>query len=334
MDSDDENETDIDTALKSHTLLTVFHLYHPNIHSIIDQKVQFLLPPLLTTPIPIDQVGNLQNIPSVPENLTSDLHNTTDETHNMMEQELINEFLLLQKNNNINYLCNCNLILLRNILYIFYNMKYITHINIQYISEKTHHNNVKKWEKLQIYSRKQEILSEREKNSVFYIDSSSDDEGEYIGNNNSNRSSSSNIYINEYNHHNIVEEGEKGLNSHLYTTPHTTSNNNEKERNQERTPMQPAHSGHSKHRRQPLHRGRQAHPIKSIDAGAPSVYTPHTTSLHNDSSNSGTSNAGTTAMHTTTASSTSSSSRILSESKAPDGFNVTAWEIRLVCYDK
>ena len=328
MDSDDENETDIDTALKSHTLLTVFHLYHPNIHSIIDQKVQFLLPPLLTTPIPIDQVGNLQNIPSVPENLTSDLHNTTDETHNMMEQELINEFLLLQKNNNINYLCNCNLILLRNILYIFYNMKYITHINIQYISEKNHHNNVKKWEKLQIYSRKQEILSEREKNSVFYIDSSSDDdEREYIGNNNSNRSSRSNIYINEYNHHNNIEEGEKGLNSHLYTTPHTTSNNNEKERNQERTPKLPAHSGHSKHRRQHQHRGRQTHPIKSIDAGAPSVYTPHTTTttIHNDSSGSGISNTSTTAID---------SSRILSESKAPDGFNVTAWEIRLVCYDK
>lgn len=208
-------------------------------------------------------------------------------------------------------------------------MKYITHINIQYISEKNHHNNVKKWEKLQIYSRKQEILSEREKNSVFYIDSSSDDDGEYIGNNNSNRSSSSNIYMNEYNHHNNIEEGEKGLN----TTPHTTSNNNnEKERNQERTPKLPVHSGHSKHRRKHQHRGRQTYPIKSIDAGAP---TPHTTTttIHNESSVSGISNTSTTAVHTTTASSTSNS-RILSESKAPDGFNVTAWEIRLVCYDK
>ena len=294
VDSDDEEEDETEAALRRHTLLTTLYVSHPFPEQLAKDTVDLIL----SNPA-------LQDISAAMK------RNDPNEVHNVKvkhENEMITQEIITSLQKGTGEMPPFTVVLVDKMLHFFHAMRYYFSLNLSHLGDKLSYKRARALHKAEVLKLKQEILHKRMKESVFNIDSSSDDDDE----------PSDREEREENQDEDLGSIGNAAMASgYLSRGPSTSSLSidgytNSLQPNSSLTPSRPAN--------RPGVRGNaRPRPVKSIDAAAPAI---------DDSAFDQARQASAVKPVPVPV------QRTLQASVAPSNYSITTWSIRLVSYDK
>jgi hypothetical protein len=213
IDSDDEDDDETEEALKKHTLLTIFYVSHPNPEDEIKKKANELINAENASALgggggggggsgaPTAVSGRAFSSPGTESNksfgsdepmfgaaagkaaaattgagASAEDFMSLEDTAEILEHKLVTEELINVLQKNLGENPQFEIILIGQMMYFFHSMKYYFSLNLQHSGDKMSFRQARVTEKLAVQELKRKIIREREKDSVFFLDSS-DDEG-------------------------------------------------------------------------------------------------------------------------------------------------------------
>lgn len=161
VDSDDEEEDEAEAALRKHTLLTTFYLAHPFPEQHAKDTVDLILSHT--------HADTSLSEPAIA--VHNEVHNVVVSHENEpVADEIIN---VLQKGTRT--MPPFEVVLVGKTLYFFHAMRYYFSLNLSRLGDKLSHKRAKAVHIAEVLQLKAEVLRKRQKESVFYIDSSDDE---------------------------------------------------------------------------------------------------------------------------------------------------------------
>lgn len=303
IDSDDEDADEAEAALRRHTLLTTLYVSHP----FPDQLAKDTVDLILSDPANRDiSVAITKNDPN--------------EVHKVImkhENESITQEIITSLQKGMGEMPPFTIVLVDKMLHFFHAMRYYFSLNLSHLGEKLSYKRARALHKAEVLKLKQEILHKRMKESVFNIDSSSEDEQ-------SDRDE----------RENPDEKGENIANTtitsgYLSRGPSTSSlsldgfTSSFQQPASSLTPSRPTN-------RNPGMRGNpRPRPVKSIDAAAPTIEEVFSEDVEKVEKVE-------TVRRVVAVKKPPAvkAERTLPASMAPSNYSITTWSIRLVSYDK
>lgn len=259
MDSDDEDDDETEHALRKHTLLTILYLSHPAPLEEVRRKAEAAVVHAAT--VAAGESASGQPASSATTMTFEALSASSDApeaaaVHSIDELDALEELsTLLPKSYGTQPAFD--VVLVGEMLYFYHNMRFFFSLDVRHCGDKAAFRAARAWEKREFAEVKQHLLKEREKQSIFYLDTSSDDEGDDGSDNDS-----FDLPLSRINSHGSL----------MTPIPPTTP------------PRSAPHSGRPRRNQQQQQRGgrklRGGRQFKSSDAAAPSivdsipVYTP------------------------------------------------------------
>lgn len=253
MDSDDEDGDETEHALRKHTLLTILYLSHPQPLQEVRRKVELALSPENNSGVEAGQsMGSpvTQAATANVEGLVFPTTATAALVHSIDEQAAIDQLAgAIPTESGAQPAVEA--VLVGKKLYFYHRMAFCFSLDVTHCGDKAAFRAARAWEKMEFAEVKQQVLKEREKLSVFYLDSSSDEEGEGEG---GSELGSFDLPLSRIN-----SRGSLMTPLPPATPPYSAS--------------QPTREGASRRRGRKL-RGQPQRQVKSIDAAAPAVQEP------------------------------------------------------------
>jgi hypothetical protein len=254
MDSDDEDGDETEHALRKHTLLTILYLYHPDPVGEVRRKVEAALGPESGGGA-MDGI-TVQSATVGAEGLSgaaasSGAAGSTAAVHDIDEQAAL-EALSGAMPKEHGTTPAFDVVLVGETLYFYHNMRFYFSLDVSHCGDKAAFRAARAWEKLEFVETKRRVLREREKNSVFYLDTSSEEEDER------SELSSFDLPLSRIN----------SRGSLITPLPPTTPPFSASQSARDNSSRQRGHSRGHRGRGRKLRGGRH---IKTIDAGAPAI---------------------------------------------------------------
>lgn len=182
IDSDDEDEDETEHALRKHTLLTILYLSHPFPVEEVQRKAEeaLLLESSSAAALSSSPFNSLEINKSLEQKFgymtAHPLPSHGSPVHSIAELEALDEACNLHTT--YGEQPSFEIVLVGKKLYFYHSMKFYFSLDLTHCGTKSSFRAARMWEKVEIAQVKQEIVRAREKASVFYLDSSSEDEYE------------------------------------------------------------------------------------------------------------------------------------------------------------
>jgi hypothetical protein len=177
MDSDDEDHDEIEHALRKHSLLTILYLSHPHPLQEARRKVEAALGPAPLTSAALLGAGKVGIADLGTAEMSPEAQLSAATVHTPEELEVL-ESLSSEQYKTSGENQGADVVMLGSKLYFFQNMRYLFSLDLTHCGDRKALQAARAWEKTEITALKLKALREREKNSVYYIGSSSDEEEE------------------------------------------------------------------------------------------------------------------------------------------------------------
>lgn len=331
MDSDDEDDDETEDALKKHTLLSIYYIAHPQPEEEVKRKADLSIAP---PPITGGETGGTNNKEPLPASLytasgsfgepAKNNNNAEDSAADAkgknfgspQEDENKNaiEEIMTKLQKNIGEVPTFDVVLTAQMLYFFHDMRYHFSLNLTRCGDKPAFRRAKAIEKLEVSKLVAKILKEQQKNSVFYLDSSDESEGEASPGGEDEGSDHE-----EDDGRSVASVSVNNPRGALARALSTASMNGTAPStlNPTASPGPSAVPPPLSKTKSSVGRNPRSRPVKSIDAAAPPA-----------SSFSDKNSTDKVVMMKT------KGGKILPESKAPPNYPITAWAIQLVSFDK